>query len=95
MTLVDASPYIAVGSSIITGIIGGLIAYNKSSKDNAVSNALVIAQLNDHKLRITAVELKQGKIEQMASDMAAMRTDISWIKGIISVGGHTTNPSTQ
>jgi hypothetical protein len=95
MTLSDASPYIAVAGSLVTGIISGLVSYNKASKDNAISNALVKADLGDMKLRVTAVELKQGKIEQMASDMAAMRTDISWIKGIISVGGHAANSSNQ
>lgn len=94
MSLTDASPYIEIIGSVLTGVIGGLVAYNKSSKDNAVANALVKSELADVKLRVTATELQQSKINQMASDMAAMRTDISWIKGIISVGGHTTNPST-
>ena len=86
----DYMPYITVALAFISGVIG----FVKLSNDGATARARISSKMDDINVRMVAVELKQSKIVQMASDMAAMRTDISWIKGIISVGGHNT-PNTQ
>lgn len=83
----DYMPYITIALAVISGVIG----FVKLSNDGVASLAKMQAKIDDSLVRLVAVELKQGKIEQMASDMAAMRTDISWIKGIISVGGHNSS----
>ena len=82
-------PYITIALAVISGIIG----FVKLSSDSATEREKTKSKVDDINTRVLAVELKQSKIEQMASDMAAMRTDISWIKGIISVGGHNSPQS--
>ena len=80
------------GVSVVSALISGFIAYNKASKDKAVSDALTNSKIDEHGTKIIALELKQSKIEQMASDIQSMKTDISWIKGTIGTpgfGNHT------